>query len=129
MRAYFIFNNLKVNTFVLQDQPFPGFELLTWDHESLVDGTLWDIGGDAGYTPIGLHQVYGQVWIAHDTNQITELEYFLGVYSGLTEPMQTKAYIHSDGVLDILNVVVYRLKDIKSIHTIVPDGKWSIKRS
>ena len=71
MRAYFIFNNLKVNTFALYDSPFPGFELLTWDHETFVDGTLWDIGDDAGYTPIGITKVYGQIWLAQDVNQVS----------------------------------------------------------
>ena len=129
MRAVFIFNNFKVNTFALQDQPFPGFELLTWEHESFVDGTLWDIGVDAGYTPIGITKVYGQLWIAQDMQQITELEYFLGVGSGLTEPMNTKAYIQTHDVVDSINTVIYRLRNIDTNYLIVHDGKWMIKRA
>jgi hypothetical protein len=129
MRAFFIFNNMKVNTFALQDQPFPGFELLTWEHESFVDGTLWDIGNDAGYTPIGITKVHGQLWLAQDTQQISELEYFLGVQSGLTEPMNTKAYIQTHDVAEKVDVVIYRLKNIDTNYLIVHDGKWMIKRS
>lgn len=129
MRAYFIFNNLKVNTFALQDQPFPGFELLTWEHESFVDGTLWDIGFDAGYTPIGITQIQGQVWLAQDIQQVSEFEYFTGAKSGLTEPMTTKCYVLSDGFVDELSVIIYRLREIKSIYNIVHDGKWIIKRT
>ena len=78
MKAFFIFNNLKVNTFLLQDSPFPGFDVLTWEHQSFIDGTLWDIGNDAGYTPIGITKVHGQIWTTDNTNQIDELEYFIG---------------------------------------------------
>jgi len=129
MQAYFIFNNLKVNTFALQDQPFPGFELLTWEHETFVDGTLWDLGVDAGYTPIGITQIYGQIWLAHDSNQISEFEYFVGAKSGLTEPMRTKCYVLCDGFVDQLSVIIYRLREIKTIYNVVPDGRWIIKRA
>lgn len=129
MRAFFIFNNMKVNTFALQDQPFPGFELLTWEHESFVDGTLWDIGNDAGYTPIGITKVHGQLWLAQDTQQISELEYFLGVQSGLTEPMNTKAYIQTHDVAEKVDAVIYRLRNIDTNYLIVHDGKWMIKRA
>lgn len=128
MRAFFIFNNLKVNTFALQDEPFPGFELLTWEHESFVDGTLWDIGNDAGYTPIGITKVHGQLWLAQDTQQISELEYFLGVQSGLTEPMSTKVFIQTHDVAERIDAVIYRLRNINTNYLIVHDGKWMIKR-
>jgi gamma-glutamylcyclotransferase (GGCT)/AIG2-like uncharacterized protein YtfP len=128
MRAFFIFNNLKVNTFNLKDQPFPGFELLTWEHESYTNGTLWDIGFDAGYTPIGISKVHGQLWLAHDLNQISELEYFLGVDSGLTEPLTTKIFIQDEFGLDRIDATVYKLKQIKTAYNIVYDGKWMIKR-
>lgn len=129
MRAVFIFNNLKVNTFNLRDEPFPGFELLTWEHESFTNGTLWDIGNDAGYTPIGIAQVYGQIWLAHDLNQLNELEYFLGAKTGLTEPMKTECYIMCDGIAEKIDVTVFRLREIRTIYSIVSDGKWIIKRS
>lgn len=128
MRAVFIFNNLKVNTFDLRDEPFPGFELLTWEHESHTDGTLWDIGLDAGYTPIGVTKVHGQIWLAHDIQQISELEYFLGVHSGLTEPTKTKIFVKDDFGYERIDATVYKLREIKSAYNIVYDGKWMIKR-
>ena len=128
MNAFFIFNNLKVNTFQLKDQPFPGFELLTWEHESYTEGTLWDIGFDAGYTPIGISKVHGQVWLSRDHQQISELEYFLGVHSGLTEPMKTKIYIQDTFGNEKITATIYKLREIKSIYSIVYDGKWLIKR-
>lgn len=129
MRLFFIFNNLKVNSFLLQDSPLPGFELLTWDHESYVDGTLWDIGSDAGYTPIGISRVYGQLWLAHDVQQINELEYFLGVRTGLTEPQTTKIVVQDEYFMEKIDAIIYRLREIKSIYSIIPDGKWVIKRN
>lgn len=128
MRAFFIFNNLKVNTFTLQDEPFPGFELLTWEHESYTHGTLWDIGFDAGYTPIGITKVHGQIWLAHDVQQISELEYFLGVSSGLTEPTKTKICVQDNFTVDQIDATVYKLREIKHAYSIVYDGKWLIKR-
>jgi hypothetical protein len=128
MRAFFIFNNLKVNTFNLSDEPFPGFELLTWEHESYTDGTLWDIGFDAGYTPIGVSKVHGQIWLAHDTQQILELEYFLGAHSGLTEPLKAKIYIRDELVVEKVDATVYKLREIRNDYNIVYDGKWLIKR-
>ena len=128
MQAFFIFNNLKVNTFNLRDEPFPGFELLTWEHESYTPGTLWDIGFDAGYTPIGLGKVYGQLWLSHDTQQILELEYFLGAQSGLTEPLKTKIYIQDDFGVEKVDAIVYKLREIRNDYNIVYDGKWMIKR-
>jgi len=128
MRAYFIFNNLKVNTFLLKDNPFPGFDLLTWENESYIDGTLWDIGYDAGYTPIGISKVYGQIWIAQDLNKIEELEFFLGAKSGLTEPIVTECHINCNEFIGKLDTVVYRLKYIDNKYNIIHDGKWLIKR-
>lgn len=129
MRLFFIFNNLKVNTFALQDEPFPGFELLTWEHESYTDGTLWDIGTDAGYTSIGLSKVQGQLWLAHDLQQIKELEYFLGAKTGLTEPISAKITVQDDYFAEKIDAIIYRLREIKSIYNIIPDGKWIIKRT
>ena len=114
--------------FTLSDVPFPGFELLTWDHETHVDGTLWDMGEDAGYTPIGITKVHGQIWLAQDTRQIPELENFLGVQSGLTEAMKTKCYVTSDGITDVIDAVIYRLRSINAAYHIVHDGRWMIKR-
>ena len=128
MGAFFIFNNLKVNTFNLRDQPFPGFDLLTWEHESYTDGTLWDIGFDAGYTPIGITKVCGQVWLSENTQQMSELEYFLGVHSGLTEPIKTKIFIQDSFGVEKIDATVYKLREIKNIYSIVYDGMWMIKR-
>jgi hypothetical protein len=128
MRAFFIFNNLKVNSFLLKDEPLPGFNLLTWDHESYIHGTLWDIGNDAGYTPIGISKVHGQIWLAEDLDRIQELEFFLGVKSGLTEPIVTECYINSNEFVGTINTVVHKLSKIETIYNIVPDGKWLIKR-
>jgi gamma-glutamylcyclotransferase (GGCT)/AIG2-like uncharacterized protein YtfP len=129
MDAVFIFNNLKVDTFHLKDAPFPGFEILTWEHESFLHGTLWDLGVDAGYTEIGLNNVYGQIWITEYPNQLLELNEFLG-YPNITSPKRKKVTIHSsaDMINEELDCIVYTLNTIKSEYKIIKDGKWQLKR-
>ena len=126
MRTYFIFNNLKVHPFFLSDGPFPGFKLLTWDHESWTYGTLLDIGNDAGFTPIGHYKVFGQLWVADDMPKITELEDLLGVNRGFMEPVKVLVNIETD-VKEKVDAITYRLKNIPSNYGIVEDGKWWIK--
>lgn len=128
MRTYFIFNNLKVDTFQLQDQPFPGFELLTWEHESKAPGTLWDLGIDAGFTTIGKGFVKGQLWVAHDLDKVKELELFVGVESGLTEPTKIPVLVETDACQTTVEAIVYKLREIKNIYNIVSDGHWLLKR-
>lgn len=129
MRAFFIFNNLRVDKFRLEDAPFPGFELLSWEDHTRTFGTLWDMGPDAGFTTIGRSFVSGQLWIAHDLNQIAELEYFLGAKSGLTEPCMVKVHVNNPEVCEEVNAIAYRLKKIDKTYNIVSDGYWSIKRT
>ncbi len=128
MRPFFIFNNLRVDKFHLSDMPFPGFELLTWEDHTRAFGTLWDLGVDAGYTPIGKSFVNGQLWLAHDLNQINELEYFLGAHSGLTEPHKVEVIIQKDDINEKVTATVYKLTKISTQYKIVSDGYWLIKR-
>lgn len=129
MQAIFIFNNLKVDTWNLNDAAFMGFDVLTWDNQSYVSGVLWDIGCDAGYTHIGLNNVYGQIWTTESLQAINELEYFVGLHSGLTESFKTKAIITEEALTPVeIDVSIYKLKEIKTNYQIVPDGKWVLKR-
>lgn len=130
MRTYFVYSNLKVSPFINGDAPIPGFELLTWDHESSVPGTLWDLGHDAGLTKIGKGVVYGQLWVAENTEKIRLLEEYMGVYSGLTEPNQVDVKVTTpDGeIQEIIKAVTFHLTNIKNSYKIVEDGKWQIKR-
>jgi len=119
---------MMVDTFRLQDLPFPGFSQLTWEHESTIDGSLFDIGEDAGYTNLGIHKVSGQIWLAEDTEQIRELECFLGS-PNITEPIQVQADIKTnDLIIDKMPVIVYKLREIKENYKMIHTGKWSIKR-
>ena len=126
MRAYFVYNNLKVNTFFLpHDGPIPGFELLAWDSEAFTIGTLLDIGDDAGFTPLGKTRVHGQIWVAHNTDCIKELERFSGIESGFTEIVRVPVSIFPDSQMEALT---FRLTNIPKEYKIVDDGKWLIKR-
>jgi len=129
MQAIFIYNNLKVDTFNLRDQPFPGFELLTWEHESYIHGTLWDIGLDAGYTEIGIDNVYGQIWLTDSIDPLQELLYFLG-YPNRTYRKKMRAIINDDNNLikEQIDATVYILKEIRPEYKRINDGKWFLKR-
>ncbi|NBP56314.1 hypothetical protein EBU71_07245 [bacterium] len=129
MQAIFIYNNLKVDTFNLRDQPFPGFELLTWEHESYIHGTLWDIGLDAGYTEIGIDNVYGQIWLTDSIDPLQELSYFLG-YPNRTYQKKMRAIINDDNNLikEQIDATVYILKEIRPEYKRINDGKWFLKR-
>ena len=130
MYCYFIYNNLKVNPFLLYDQPVSGFEILSWDNQSWTNGTLWDIGVDAGYTRIGKGSVYGQIWLTRDVNKIPDLEDMLGVYRGLREPVEVDVSLEIEpSVIEHIKAITFQLKTISNEYKIVNDGKWLIKRS
>lgn len=126
MSFYFIYNNLKVNPFILQDQPYPGFELLTWDNESWTDGTLWDLGLDAGYTKIGLGSVYGQVWKCLSHSREKELEDMF-IHDNLLKPTEIKVLIQDIPPI-IITARTFQLNSILTDYKIISDGKWMIKR-
>jgi len=130
MSLYFIYNNLKVNSFVLHDTPYPGFELLTWDMESWTFGTLWDLGDDAGYSRIGKSDVKGQVWICKNKEKENELNKFFGVEIGLTEPVEINVNIKTNDniVVEEVKAKTFALTKIQKEYTIVNDGYWMIKR-
>lgn len=113
------------------DAPIPGFDLLTWDHESSVPGTLWDLGHDAGLTKIGRGVVYGQLWVANNIDKICLLEEYMGVYSGLTEPtpVEVKVATNDGEIQEIVKAITFHLTNIQECYKIVEDGKWQIKRS
>lgn len=130
MDCYFIYSNIKVNPFILQDQPYYGFSRLTWDTESWTYGTLWDIGVDAGYTKIGKGQVYGQLWTTEDHSKIRELESIFGVEKGLMEPTEVEVIVQPEPLLkEKIKAVTFQLTSILNEYKIVNDGKWLIKRS
>ena len=130
MDCYFIYSNLKVNPFILQDQPYYGFSLLSWDNESWTPGTLWDIGVDAGYTRIGKGYVYGQVWILENPSKARDVEDFFGVGAGLMEPTEVEVSIQVEPtIIEKLKAITFQLTKIKNEYKIIDDGKWMIKRA
>jgi hypothetical protein len=130
MSLYFIFNNLKVNSFILQDTTYPGFELLTWEKESWTQGTLWDIGEDAGFTIIGKSNVSGQLWICRDVQKEKEIYNLFGVDSGISQPIdiEVKIKTQEDLVEETIKAKTFALTKILESYRIVNDGFWTIKR-
>lgn len=128
---YFVYNNLKVNTFILQDQPFPGLSVLTWETQSYTKGTLLDIGVDSVFIPNGNYKVFGQLWTVEDLNKISEFEDFLGIHDGLKKIIEIPVTIEYDKErLGQYKAITYTSnKLILSNFKVVEDGKWMIKRS
>lgn len=126
MNTYFIYSNIKVNTLHPNDGPFPGFKLVTYENESWTMGTLIDIGVDAGFTNLGHHRVYGQLWRAEDPNRLYEFEDIIGIRSGFNELIKIPVEVESEGIIDALT---YRIKNLPKPFEIIPSGRWSIKKS
>ena len=123
MSCYFIYNNLKVNPFLLGDRPLPGFELIAWDSWTM--GTLWDIGEDAGYTVIGKDKVHGQLWKVEDYKELPLLGRCCGINLGLSEEININLNVPIDELLtESLSAVTFALKSISNDYSIVSDGKW-----
>jgi hypothetical protein len=130
MDCYFIYSNSKVNTFILQDQPYPGLSVLEWENNCYTYGTLWDLGVDAGFTRLGKGKVYGQVWIVQDYAKIREFEELLGVFSGRTELVEIPVTIQYDSLLkEEIKALTNPLKQIRPEYQIVTEGRWPIRRS
>lgn len=123
MEAYFIYNNLKAHPFKINTEPaIPGFRVLSWD--SWTYGTLWDIGKDAAYTRIGTGKVFGQLWIPEDYKNLSLLEGFCGIDTGLTEEVKVKVEFPIGIDIEEISAVTYSLAKIQSEYKIIHDGKW-----
>jgi hypothetical protein len=129
MFAVFVPNNLKVDPFHLRDQPVPGFDLLTWDHQSYVFGTLWDIDGDAGISEVGIDRVYGQVWTYDHGDQLKVLYEYFGAPK-ISYPVVRKVYIEDkdDLINEKISATIFLLSKILPQYTMIRDGRWSLKR-
>lgn len=126
INCYFIYNNLKINPFILGDAPMPGFELLSWDVDSYTDGTLWELPfNDAGFTKIGIDKVHGQVWKLVDPKEEPFLRECFGVYKGLMSPVEIPVTIEIDKAdIETLPAITFALNEIKPSYKLVRDGRW-----
>jgi hypothetical protein len=126
MDLFFIYNNLKAKPLnPLAEAAIPGFRVLTWNAE--VDGTLWDIGNDSGYTRLGISTVKGQLWIPDNYNNYSDLKSFCRVDEGLTEITKVKAKFKiepDDIVSEEFEVLTFALTSIKSQYKIIYTGIW-----
>jgi hypothetical protein len=74
-RVLFVFNNLKV-TLLPGDGPYHGFEILAGEAQCSTTGSLYDVGGDAGFISRGTDVVRGQIWTTYSYQLIDELKEF-----------------------------------------------------
>ena len=125
MPCYFVYDNLKANPFALYDEPLPGFEVLSWN--SWTTGTMWDIGNDAGFTTIGHHQVYGQVWKLVDPSQnvLHKIRDYSGAYTGLREEVDVRVVVPIDDLIkEELQATTFALSKIANDYEIIREGRW-----
>ena len=129
MKSYFIYSNVKVNPYILNDIPIPGFELLLWEHEVHTIGTLIDMGFDAGFTPVGNRKVSGQIWVLKDLKAENILESCVGAKSGITEPIEIDVQVNSNsGVVEKIKAKTYRIKEFKAIYKVCEFDTWWIRK-
>lgn len=92
----------------VRSKPPEGFQVLSWETESFVCGSLWDIGCDLGYTPEGFSAVSGQVWKAEAPELEKKLHEMIGDH---TFPIKTKAILKE--LDETIPVTVFCLKEVK----------------
>ena len=123
MPAYFVFNNLKVNPFVLGDNPLPGFDLVAWDAWTV--GTLLDIGEDAGFSRLGKTEIHGQLWKLSDPREVYTLEEYVGKLSGLVDEIKIPVIVSIDEYLtEKLTATTFSIARIKPEYKILHTGRW-----
>jgi gamma-glutamylcyclotransferase (GGCT)/AIG2-like uncharacterized protein YtfP len=131
-RLLFVYNNLKVNYLILGDQPYPGFDVLTYENQSFVRGSLYHLGSDAGFTCSGHTKVWGQIWISDTDDSFRELQEF--VYpEGNIRPVLTKATIlekNEQGKVENIEVpvVVFTMTKVPMSAPRIDSGDWDIQR-
>lgn len=96
MISYFVYNQLRVNPFLLYDRPFPGFEIVTWDNQSFITGSLVDTEIGEAYIEYGNELIRGQIWKTEDLVAGRKLEDAIGLASGLLELIKIEATIMLD---------------------------------
>ena len=96
---------------------------MSWD--AWTYGTLWDVGQDAAYTCIGTGKVFGQIWLPDDYKNLSLLEGFCGIDTGLTEVVEIKVSVPiGQTEIEEISAVTYGLSRISPEYKIVQDGKW-----
>jgi len=125
---YFIYNNLKVNPFVIQDKPFPGFELVTWDHQTSTIGTLLNLGFDAAYIEAGHMLVKGQLWKSDDRIACRKLEdVFLTGDDFVMIDVKVCLSIEDEQVKT--DAITFALKQLKpGQYNPIPTGQWNFPK-
>lgn len=128
MSLYFICSNLKVNPFILQDKPLPGFNLLSWDNETSVEGSLWELDcGDAAYSKIITTSVRGQLWKLEDPDpdNISFLEDCVGVSKGICAPLEVNVTVTINELeKQQLRAITFALNRIIPNYKLIKDGRW-----
>lgn len=112
MISYFVYNQLKVNPFILNDEPFPGFEILTWDNQSYIVGSLKETEIGDAYIEHGNELIPGQIWHTDDIIAGRKLEDAVGLATGILELIRVDATILIDDSPESVNTLTFALKSL-----------------
>ena len=76
---------------------------------------------NAGYSRIGKGKVHGQLWIPEDYKNLSMLESFCGVETGLTEPVEVTVTLPVEDLLNTeeLPAVTYALSAVSTKYAIM----------
>lgn len=124
-RILFVFDNLKV-TFNPHDAPYHGFEMFAGDQECETLGTLYDLGGNAGYFPKGDTKIRGQVWYTDDESCVDELQEFAYPRSNVCQYRIRVKIAKGDGPL-IVPATVFALCEVPEVPRRIESGYWPVK--
>jgi hypothetical protein len=126
-RVLFVYDNLKV-TLNPGDQPYYGFDILVGEAQCSAEGTLYDLGSDAGFVPHGKTRVRGQIWIADTTATIEELKEF-AYPKGNVRLVPIHVTITEENEKLVIPSLTFALEQIPRMAKPVQSGFWPVRCS
>lgn len=124
-RVLFVYDNLKV-TMSPGDAPYPGFELLAGEMQCSVQGTLYDLGYNAGYHPVGTTNVRGQIWTTHNSTLVKDM-YEILYSQGNVQLLSANVTITEDKEKMVVPAMIFSLHAVPDQVKIVDSGYWLVR--
>lgn len=124
-RLLFVYDNLKVG-FHPADAPYDGFEILAGEANCTAEGTLFDLGQNAGYIPIGSTVVRGQIWATSNLYLIQELKDFAYPDGNVKRDFIYVKIVDEDDDL-VVPASVFTLDVVPDFAKRIESGFWSVR--
>lgn len=124
-RVLFVFNNLKV-TLWPGDAPYHGFEILAGEAQCSTTGSLYDIGGDAGFLTRGNGVVRGQIWTTYSYQLIDELKEF-AFPKGNVSVQTVRVTITEENERIVVPASIFVTPRLPEGSTRIDSGFWTVR--